>query len=110
MGVLEVAPLVGQWGDPMEVPLAAQMGHRLEALEEVPKEGLSVLMVGPKVQVGQVDQMARLMEGCFRFLPWHQMRHRAWSLVRLPLLVLVLLLPRFSLLPWSSLTMPYLAA
>ena len=107
MGVPEVAPLVGQWGGPMEVPLAAQMGHRLEALEEGPKEGLSVLMVGPKVQV---DQMVPAMEGCFRFLPWHQMPHRAWSLVRLPLLVLVLLLPRFSLLPWSSLTMPYLAA
>ena len=107
MGGLEVVPLVVQCGDPMEVPLAAQMDHRLGALEEGLKEGLTVLMVGPKVQV---DQMARLMEGCFRFLPWHQMRHRAWSLVRLPLLVLVLLLPRFSLLPWSSLTMPYLAA
>ena len=99
MGVLEVAPLV----DPMEVPLAAQMGHRSGVLEE----GLSAPMVGPKVQV---DQMAPVMGGCFRFLPWHQMRHRAWSLERLPLPVLVLLLPRFSLLPWSSLTKPYLAA
>ncbi len=107
MGAPEVAPLVAQWADPMEVPLAAQMDHRLEALEEVLKEGLSVLMVGPKVQV---DQMVPAMEGCFRFLPWHQMPHRAWSLERLPLLVLVLLPPRFSLLPWSSLTMPYLAA
>ena len=94
----------------LEAPLEAQMGHRLGALEVVLKEGLSVLMVGPKVQMGQVDQKAPVREGCFRFLPWHQMRHPAWSLERLPLLVLVLLLQRFSLLPWSSLTMPYLAA
>ncbi|MBI99064.1 MAG: hypothetical protein CMB71_02690 [Euryarchaeota archaeon] len=73
----------------------------------VQKEGLSVLMVGPTVQV---DRMAPEMGECFRFLPWRQMLHRAWSLERLPLLVLVLLLPRFSLLPWPSLTMPYLAA
>ena len=93
-----------------------QMGHRLGALEVAQKEGLSALMVDPKALVNQVDrvdrvdQMAPVMEGCFRFLPWHQMHHRAWSQERLPLLVLVLLLPRFSLLPWSSLTMPYLAA
>ena len=61
----------------LEGPLEAQMGHRLGALEVVLKEGLSVLMVGPKVQVDQVDQMAPVMEGCFRFLPWHQMHHRA---------------------------------
>ena len=93
----------------LEGPLEAQMGHRLGALEVAQKEGLSALMVDPKEEV-QVDQMVPVMEGCFRFLPWHQMHHRAWTQERLPLLVLVLLLPRFSSMPWSSLTMPYLAA
>ena len=107
MGVPEVAPLVGQWGGPMEDPMEGRLGHRLEDLGAALTEDLSVLMVA---LMDLADRMAREMESCFQFLPWHQMLHRAWSLVRLPLLVLVLLLPRFSLLPWSSLTMPYLAA
>ena len=70
MEVLEVDQWVVQSVDPMVVPLAAplaaQMGHRLGVLEAVQREGLSVLMVGPKAQV---DQMVPVMEGRFRFLP-----------------------------------------
>ena len=66
MEVLEVDQWAVQSVDPMEVPLAAQMGHRLGVLEAVQREGLSVLMVGPKAQV---DQMVPVMERRFRFLP-----------------------------------------
>ena len=62
MEVLEV----DQWAVQSVDPLAAQMGHRLGVLEAVQREGLSVLMVGPKAQV---DQMVPVMEGRFRFLP-----------------------------------------
>ena len=66
MEVLEVDQWVVQSVVPLAAPLAAQMGHRLGVLEAVQREGLSVLMVGPKAQV---DQMVPVMEGRFRFLP-----------------------------------------
>ena len=72
MEVLEVDQWAVQSVDPMEVPLAAQMGHRLGVLEAVQREGLSVLMVTLKARVDRmvlVDQMVPVMEGRFRFLP-----------------------------------------
>ena len=52
-------PFGGPVGGPDGGPLEAQMGHRLGALEEVLKEGLLVLMVGPKVQVDRWTRWAR---------------------------------------------------
>ena len=97
MGALTVDPLEGMEEGLRKPPLQAQM----VVPTEVQRVGL--------VEV-QMDLTKLALEGKIRFLPSHQMRHRASSQVRLPLPVLGLLLQRFSWSPWSSLTTPYLAA
>ena len=97
MGALMVDPLEGMEEGLRKPPLQAQM----VVPTEVQRVGL--------VEV-QMDLTKLALEGKIRYLPSHQMRHRASSQVRLPLPVLGLLLQRFSWSPWSSLTTPYLAA
>ena len=116
-------------GGLMEVSLAARLGVfpavRLEVLKVVLMGRLHVVCSGvpleaPRVvlkgfleggQLGQeVVLMALSLMVEFQCPPWHQMHHQALSPRQPLLLFLVLALQRFSLPPWSSLTMRYLAA